>query len=157
MMPKPSSPVAGRLVAVSVSDAKGVAKHNVPEVTILPDWGVQGDAHAGPWHRQVSLLALESIEKMRREGLAVQPGDFAENLTTEGIGLFTLPVGTRLAVGDQVLLEVSQIGKSCHKGCAIFQQVGKCIMPLEGIFARVLRGGVARPGDAIRVAEDALP
>jgi MOSC domain-containing protein YiiM len=99
----------------------------------------------------VSLLAIESIEKMRQLGLEVNPGDFAENLTTQGIDLLSLPLGTRLHIGDEVLLEITQIGKECHTGCAIFQQVGKCIMPEEGVFARVIRGGEVKAGDEIRV------
>ena len=141
----------GRVVAVSISTEKGVPKENVPQVRVVPGWGVEGDAHGGDWHRQVSLLALESIEKMRAKGLSVQPGDFAENLTTEGIDLPQLPLGSRLQVGNEVLLEVTQIGKACHTGCAIFQQVGQCIMPKEGIFTRVIRGGTVRPDDPILV------
>jgi MOSC domain-containing protein YiiM len=112
---------------------------------------VVGDAHAGPWHRQVSLLAMESISKMQALGLEVSPGSFAENLTTEGIQLHSLPVGTKITLGPEVLVEVTQIGKTCHKGCAIFQQIGQCIMPKEGIFVRVLRGGWVNTGDAIKV------
>jgi MOSC domain-containing protein YiiM len=111
-----------------------------------------GDAHADEkWHRQVSLLAQESVNKMRKLGVAVGPGDFAENLTTEGIELVTLPIGTRLSVGKNVMLEVSQIGKECHTHCAIFQQVGTCVMPTEGIFARVIKGGSIKAGDSIQV------
>ncbi len=141
----------GRIVAVCTSTEKGVPKENVHRALLLPEWGLEGDAHAGTWHRQVSLLAMESIEKMRRRGLALEPGDFAENITTEGIELVRLPVGTRLKAGDDVILEVTQIGKKCHTGCAIFQKVGQCIMPLEGIFARVIRGGILREGDPISV------
>jgi len=111
-----------------------------------------GDAHAGPWHRQVSLLALESIEKMRAAGLDVHPGDFAENLTTQGIELFSLPVGTKLKIGSQALGEVTQIGKECHTRCAIYYQAGDCVMPKEGIFIRVLEEGPVRVGDKIEVA-----
>jgi len=109
-----------------------------------------GDAHAGSWHRQVSLLARKSIVKMQRLGLDVDAGDFAENITTEGVELFSLPVGTRLSVGP-VLLEVTQVGKECHARCAIYRQAGDCVMPKEGIFARVLQGGTVRPGDSIRI------
>ncbi len=122
------------------------------EVRLLVEWGVEGDAHAGAWHRQVSLLAMESIKKMQEKGLEVRPGDFAENITTEGLDLLSLPIGTLLRVGSEALLEVTQIGKECHAGCAIFQQVGQCIMPTEGIFARVIKGGKVRPGDLIQVA-----
>lgn len=144
----------GRVLRVSVSDEKGVPKRNVEEVRLLMEWGVEGDAHAGAWHRQVSLLAMESIKKMQAKGLDVRPGDFAENITTEGLDLLALPIGTRLRVGDQVILEVTQIGKQCHTGCSIFQQVGQCIMPTEGIFARVIQAGKVRPGDLIHVVAE---
>lgn len=143
----------GRVVAVSTSATTGVKKENVSEATVLENHGLQGDAHAGDWHRQVSLLAVESIDKMRQRGLDLHPGDFAENLTTQGLDIPHLPVGTRLRVGDQVELEVTQIGKACHHGCAIKQAVGDCVMPREGIFARVLRGGIIRPADAIEVLD----
>lgn len=142
----------GKVLRVSISDEKGVPKKNVEEVRLLVEWGVEGDAHAGAWHRQVSLLAMESIKKMQEKGLEVRPGDFAENITTEGLDLLSLPIGTLLRVGSEALLEVTQIGKECHAGCAIFQQVGQCIMPTEGIFARVIKGGKVRPGDLIQVA-----
>jgi MOSC domain-containing protein YiiM len=115
------------------------------------EFGLAGDAHADCCtHRQVSLLAIESINKMRGAGFDVGPGDFAENLTTEGVDLASLPVGTRLSIGQDAVLEVTQIGKECHTGCAIFRQVGKCIMPKEGVFARVIRGGVVKAGDELR-------
>ena len=143
-----------KVLAVCRSDEKGVPKDAIPEGVFRVEYGLEGDAHASSaTHRQVSLLAMESIEKMREMGADVGPGDFAENLTTEGIGLASLPIGTRLAVGDDIRLEITQIGKECHTGCAIMQQVGTCIMPTEGVFARVLRGGVARPGDAVKLAE----
>lgn len=142
----------GRIIAVCKSDKKGTRKLDIKEGVLKEDFGLVGDAHADvSTHRQVSLLAKESIEKMRALGLEVSPGDFAENLTTEGIDLLSLPVGTRLRIGKEVLLEITQIGKECHTGCAIFQQVGKCIMPEEGVFARVLRGGTVRTGDEIRI------
>jgi MOSC domain-containing protein YiiM len=119
-------------------------------VEIREEHGIVGDAHAGSWHRQVSLLARKSIVKMQRLGLDVDAGDFAENITTEGVELFSLPVGTRLSVGP-VLLEVTQVGKECHARCAIYRQAGDCVMPKEGIFARVLQGGTVRPGDSIRI------
>ena len=141
-----------RVIAVCRSDVKGVRKEPIAEGMMKKGYGLEGDAHAsGDWHRQVSLLATESIEKMRGLGLNVGPGDFAENLTTQGIDLLSLPVGTQLAVGEEVILEISQIGKECHVGCAIFQQVGKCIMPKEGVFARVIKGGKVRAGDVISV------
>jgi MOSC domain-containing protein YiiM len=141
----------GRIVAVSVSDRKGVVKHNVPEARLIVDHGLMGDAHAEGGHRQVSLLSLNSINKMLAAGAQVKPGDFAENLTVEGLEVMTLPVGSRLKVGSDVLLEITQIGKACHQGCAIRQQVGDCVMPREGVFARVLQEGVVKPGDQIEV------
>ena len=138
------------VVAVCISERKGERKTPVAEVDLREEHGIVGDAHAGEWHRQVSLLARESIEKMQQMGLAVDAGDFAENITTSGIHLFSLPVGTRLAVGPAVL-EVTQIGKECHTRCAIYHQAGDCVMPKEGIFARVLRGGAVRPGDPVMV------
>jgi MOSC domain-containing protein YiiM len=143
------------VVAVSTSATKGVKKDNAPEVRVVENFGLEGDAHAGDWHRQVSLLAVESIDKMRRRGLDLQPGDFAENLTTQGIDIPNLPVGTRLRIGNEVVLEVTQIGKACHHGCAIKQAVGDCVMPREGIFARVLRGGMIHPADLIEVLDGA--
>jgi MOSC domain-containing protein YiiM len=142
--------IMAKIVAVCSSEKKGTVKKNVGEGLFREDVGLAGDAHADSGtHRQVSLLDMSSINKMRESGLKVNPGDFAENLTTEGIDIVSLPVGTRIVVGKQVLLEITQIGKECHSGCAVFKQVGKCIMPKEGVFARVLRGGVIRTGDAI--------
>jgi MOSC domain-containing protein YiiM len=143
-----------KVIAVCTSEETGTRKAVVDEVMLREEFGIVGDAHAsGSWHRQVSLLAIESIDKMREMGYEVNPGDFAENLTTEGIELFTLPIGTRLNVGDEVALEVTQIGKECHTGCAIFQQLGKCVMPKEGIFARVIRGGHVRADNEITLGE----
>lgn len=140
------------VLAVCKSKDKGTKKKPVESGLVKEEFGLVDDAHADcTTHRQISLLAEESIEKMRQMGLKVGPGDFAENLTTQGIDLPALPIGTRLLVGQEVLLEVSQIGKECHTRCAIFQQVGTCIMPLEGVFARVIRGGVVKPGDSIEV------
>jgi MOSC domain-containing protein YiiM len=140
-----------RIVAVSVNENKGMRKTNVDQVQLEVEHGIIGDAHAGDWHRQVSLLAQESIKKMQKMGLDVKAGDFAENLTTEGIELVTLPVGTQVKVGENVLLEVTQIGKVCHERCAIYYQAGYCVMPKEGIFVRVLMGGRIVPGDEIIV------
>jgi MOSC domain-containing protein YiiM len=141
-----------KIIAVCTSREKGVRKEKIHKGILKKEYGLEGDAHAdSTWHRQVSLLAMESIEKMRKMGFDVGPGDFAENLTCEGISLLSLPVGTRLAVGDEVVLEISQIGKECHAGCAIFKQTGKCIMPKEGIFARVIQGGPVVTGDTIEV------
>jgi len=139
-----------QVIAVCRSDRKGTRKEPIAEGLFLEQEGLTGDAHADcNTHRQVSLLANESINKMRGMGMELSPGDFAENLTTEGIKLPSLPVGAQLCVGNEVLLEVSQIGKECHTKCAIYRQVGECIMPTEGIFARVIRGGVIKPGDKI--------
>ncbi|HEY5512252.1 MAG TPA: MOSC domain-containing protein [Geomonas sp.] len=138
----------GKVLAVNVSLNKGERKRSVPSVTLRVEHGIEGDAHAGEWHRQVSLLAMESIAKMQALGLDVGEGDFAENITTQGVDLVNLPIGTRIALGETVL-EVTQIGKECHTRCAIFYQAGDCVMPKEGIFARVITGGVIRPGDEI--------
>lgn len=141
----------GTIKAVCTSPRKGMRKKNVGEGLLVVEQGLQGDAHAGPWHRQVSLLALESIDKMRAMGLDVGPGDFAENLTTEGIDLVTLPLGARLKIGSEAVGEVTQIGKECHTRCAIYHQAGDCVMPKEGIFIRVLTGGKVKAGDSIEV------
>lgn len=141
----------GKILSVNISDKKGEKKHNVGNCRLLVGKGLVDDAHAGFMHRQVSLLGLESFEKIRAKGLNVQYGDFAENLTTEGIILYELPVGTQMRVGEGVLLRVSQIGKECHSRCAIFQQVGDCVMPREGIFAEVVTEGEIKVGDEIEV------
>ena len=138
------------VVAVCISEQKGTQKHEVPEIQLKIDHGIVGDAHAGNWHRQVSLLAQESVEKMKAVFPDIPVGAFAENILTEGLTLYTLPVGTRLQLGE-VLLEVTQIGKECHAHCAIRQQVGDCVMPREGIFTIVLEEGTIRAGDAITV------
>jgi MOSC domain-containing protein YiiM len=138
------------VVAVSISGEKGQRKTPVEFVDLKENHGIVGDAHAGEWPRQVSLLAVESIEKMQRMGLAVDVGDFAENVTTRGIDLPSLPLGARLALGS-ALIEVTQIGKECHDRCAIYHQAGDCVMPKEGVFAKVTRGGTVRPGDALVV------
>jgi len=142
------------VIAVCKSEKKGTRKTPVAEVIIKKDYGVVGDAHADcQTHRQVSLLAIESIDKMRGKGFDLQPGDFAENLTTQDIDLTSLPIGTRIKVGKGVVLEMTQIGKECHAACAIRKQIGDCIMPREGIFARVICGGHVRPGDPIQVTD----
>ena len=142
------------VVAVCTSKKKGTKKHPVPEIMIKENFGVNGDAHADcTTHRQVSLLAMESIDKMRGKGFDLQPGDFAENITTEGIELASLPVGTKIMPGNEVVLEMTQIGKECHAACTIRKQVDDCIMPREGIFARVLHGGSVKAGDIIKIAE----
>ncbi len=143
-----------KIIAVCSSEKKGVVKKPVTEGVFKEEFGLIGDAHADCCtHRQVSLLAMESIEKMRSQGYPVKPGDFAENLTTEEIDLLAIPVGTRLSAGKDVILEITQHGKECHSGCAIFLQVGKCIMPKEGVFARVIKGGSVKAGDAIKVLD----
>lgn len=141
----------GKIIAVCTSANKGERKKNVGSCELLENFGLAGDGHGGDWHRQVSLLAMESIAKMRAAGLDVGPGDFAENLTTEGIALFQLPLGSRLQLSSGALLEVTQIGKICHDRCAIYYQAGDCVMPKEGIFARVLQGGRVSEGDSITV------
>ena len=140
--------MTAQIVDVCVSKSKGERKTPVAAVELRVNHGIEGDAHAGEWHRQVSLLAVESIRKMQALGLAVGNGDFAENFTTQGIELYTLPVGTRLEIGE-TLLEVTQIGKECHTRCAIFYQAGDCVMPKEGIFAKVLKGGTVANGARI--------
>jgi cyclic pyranopterin phosphate synthase len=140
----------GMVVAANVSEKKGERKTPVPEVFLRVEHGIDGDAHAGAWHRQVSLLAQESIDKMIAAGLNVTAGDFAENITTAGLDVASLPLGTTLDLGE-ALVEVTQIGKVCHTRCAIYQQAGDCVMPREGIFVRVLRAGRLAPGDAVRV------
>lgn len=143
--------ILAKVVAVNISAETGVIKHPVESAVLLEKFGIEGDAHAGNWHRQVSLLDQASVDKMSALGVeGLTPGIFAENITTEGIVLHALPIGTRLRVGE-VELEVTQIGKECHAHCQIYQQVGMCIMPTEGIFAIVIRGGEVRAGDAIEI------
>ena len=142
------------VVAVCKSKKKGTKKEAVAEGIFKEDYGLIGDAHAGCLpNRQVSLLAIESIDKMQSLGLNLSPGDFAENITTKGMDLLHLPIGTRIFVGDKVSLEVTQIGKECHAACAIRRQIGECIMPEEGIFARVVQGGLAKPRDGVKIGE----
>ncbi len=143
----------GEIIAVCTSPGKGERKKDVGQGRLVENFGLEGDGHGGDWHRQVSLLAQESIDKMRSAGLDVGPGDFAENLTTRGIDLCSLPVGTRLRIGASALVEISQIGKICHERCAIYYQAGDCVMPKEGIFSVVLEGGPVKRGDRIEVVE----
>jgi len=144
--------VIGKIISINISDKKGVRKKPVKEAILKTDFGMEGDAHASSkWHRQVSLLALESIKKMQDKGLKVNPGDFAENITTEGIDLLKLPVGTKMIIGNNIEVEVSQIGKVCHTRCEIYNQAGDCVMPKEGIFVKVLKGGKVKQGDEIVV------
>ncbi len=145
--------MAGKIISVNISKDKGEKKHNIQKCMLIKDKGLKDDAHAGFMHRQVSLLAQESINKIKNMGIDVVPGDFAENLTTEGIELPTLPIGTKLLIGDGIILRVTQIGKECHARCAIFQQVGDCVMPREGIFTEVLTEGEIKVGDTIKVAQ----
>jgi MOSC domain-containing protein YiiM len=145
----------GKVKAVCISREKGTKKENIKEAKLIENFGIEDDAHAGDWHRQVSLLGIESIEKMEQMGmdLELEFGDFAENITTKGIELYSLPVGTILNIGNEVKLEVTQIGKECHHGCEILKQVGKCIMPKEGIFAKVVKGGTVKTDDEINIIE----
>ncbi len=144
--------MVGKVVAINISDRKGIRKKPVKAAVIKTEFGIEGDAHASSeWHRQVSLLAVESIKKMQDLGLNVNPGDFAENITTEGIDLLKLPIGTTLTIGEGIEVEVSQIGKECHTRCAIYYQAGDCVMPKEGIFVKVLKGGKIKEGDRIVV------
>ena len=144
----------GKVTAVCISEKKGTQKTEVPSIKLVPEWGIEGDAHAGKWHRQVSLLALEKIEAFRERGADVDFGAFGENIIAEGFDFRSLPVGTRFRIGD-ALLELTQIGKECHTHCAIYHQVGDCIMPREGVFTIVLEGGTVKAGDAIEMIEAA--
>lgn len=143
----------GTVIAVCTSQAKGTQKTDVKEAVFIENFGIEGDAHAGKWHRQVSLLSYDKIQEFRRKGARIDHGAFGENLVVEGIDFRTLPVGTILNCGD-VVLEVTQIGKECHHGCRIFQEMGECIMPREGIFARVIHGGVIKAGDQMQLQRD---
>ncbi len=144
----------GTIKAVCTSDVKGVQKQAVDHVDIKEDWGIEGDAHAGHWHRQVSLLGFESIEDFKARGAQVEDGAFGENLIVEGFDLKSLPLGTQFTCGDGVVLELTQIGKECHSHCAIYYAMGECIMPHEGTFTRVIHGGTVRPGDAIEITHN---
>jgi len=141
--------MTGKIVSINISQHKGQKKTSVPSAVLKVDHGIVGDAHAGDWHRQVSLLATESVDQMRGKGVELHPGDFAENLTVENIQLSKLKIGQRLLVGSEIILEITQIGKKCHNDCAIKKQVGDCVMPREGVFARVIKGGEIKTGDQI--------
>ena len=144
--------MAGKIISINISPKKGMRKKAVDSVLLKDNFGIENDAHASEkWHRQVSLLATESIKKMTDKGLDVGPGDFAENITTEGIELPVLPIGTKMMIGDDIELEVSQIGKLCHARCAIYEQAGDCVMPREGIFVKVIKGGTIKTGDIINI------
>jgi len=138
----------GRIISINVSHKKGTVKVPVNSARLIENYGIEGDAHAGNWHRQVSMLSKNSIDKMKELGLELKYGDFAENITVEGLDVYKLPIGTRVKINEAVL-EVTQIGKECHTGCVIFQKVGKCIMPKEGVFLKVLKGGTINVGDEI--------
>lgn len=140
----------GEVIAVCVSAVKGTEKNNVGKAKFIEDYGIEGDAHAGKWHRQVSLLSFDKIEEFRARGADVRDGAFGENLVVAGIDFRTLPVGTNLCCND-VVLEITQIGKECHHGCRIFQKMGECIMPKEGVFAKVIRGGEIAVGDKMDI------
>lgn len=143
--------IKGKVLSINMSEKKGVIKKPIKEGLFIENFGLKDDAHSGNWHRQVSLLAIESFHKMENQGIeGLSPGVFAENITTEGIVLHDLPIGTRLAIGETIQ-EVTQIGKECHTGCAISKQVGKCVMPKEGIFTKVIKGGIIREGDTIEI------
>ena len=139
----------GKIVSINISQRKGEKKTSVQSAILKENHGIVGDAHAGDWHRQLSLLAVESVDKMRGKGVELHPGDFAENLTIENIQLSKLKIGQRLLVGSEIILEITQIGKECHDGCAIKKLVGDCVMPREGVFAKVIKGGEIKTGDQI--------
>ncbi len=141
----------GKILSVCVSSEKGTKKKEVKTAKLITDWGIDGDAHAGSWHRQVSLLSVEEIEKMRRIIPSLKQGDFAENLITQGVNLSTVDIGDRLIIGNEIILQISQIGKECHLGCEIQKLTGKCIMPEKGIFAKVLKGGDLRKEIPVRI------
>ncbi len=138
-----------KILSIAISRRKGTRKQTVAEARLVKDYGLEGDAHAGKWHRQVSFLSSESIEQTRQQGLEVTFGDFAENIATQGVDWKRLPLGTRIRLGQRAVVEITQIGKQCHRKCAIYYQAGDCIMPREGVFARVLTGGTIRTGDPI--------
>ncbi|MBW1851388.1 MAG: MOSC domain-containing protein [Deltaproteobacteria bacterium] len=140
-----------KIVSIAMSKKKGTRKVPVEEAVIIQNHGLEGDAHAGPWHRQVSFLAGESIDRSRNQGLDVTFGDFAENIATSGIDWLKVAIGTKVQLGDSALIEITQIGKECHKKCAIYYMAGDCIMPREGIFGRVLKGGIIRCGDSLQI------
>lgn len=143
--------IKGTVKAISISKDRGTKKYNVPEAYLKVNFGIEGDAHAGNWHRQVSLLAEESIKQMNIKGAKVKEGDFAENITTVGIDLRALAMGSILRLGSTAEVEITQFGKECHSRCAIFQQVGDCIMPREGVFTKVIKAGRVKVGDIIEV------
>ncbi|MBN2591397.1 MAG: MOSC domain-containing protein [Sedimentisphaerales bacterium] len=146
--------IKGRIKAISISEKKGMRKKNVLEAKLEVDHGIIGDAHAGKWHRQISLLGFESFAEVVAQGVMVSPGDFAENITTEGINLKEIKVGDRILLGKDTKIEITQIGKKCHTKCEIYKQLGNCVMPKEGLFAKVLKSGSINIGDEIEVIND---
>lgn len=140
----------GKVISVNISEIRGIQKHNVGKVKLIEDYGIENDAHAGKWHRQVSLLSHEKIEAFRAKGAEVKDGAFGENIVVSGIDFKTLPVGTRFKCND-VILEMTQIGKECHHGCEIFRKMGECIMPKEGVFAKIIQGGEIAVGDEMTI------
>ena len=142
--------IMGKITGICISEKRGVQKHFIEEANIIADWGIEGDAHGGKWHRQISLLSQEKVDAFKAKGADIHPGSFGENLIVEGFDFSAMPVGTRFVIGD-VVLEMTQIGKECHHGCQIFQKMGECIMPREGVFAKVLHGGKIKAGDEMIV------
>ena len=157
MVPEVAANEEGTVLSVNISAEKGTKKKNVGACRLVKDWGIADDGHAGHWHRQLSLLSKKSIEKIRAKGLPVDYGDFAENLSIEGIDLYLLPVGTTLTIGAEAIIRLTQIGKECHARCNIFYQVGDCVMPREGVFAEVLQEGEVTVGDTIKVMTASVP
>ncbi|GBD87254.1 MOSC domain protein [bacterium BMS3Abin03] len=148
----PDLNLIGKVVAISISRKKGIPKRNVNSARLIANHGIEGDAHAGNWHRQVSFLAIESIEKMRKRGLPnLRPGAFAENITTEFLNVPSFEIGTKIKIGDSSELEITQIGKECHDKCAIYFKVGDCVMPREGVFAKVIKSGDINVDDDIHI------
>ena len=146
--------MSAKIISINISPKKGMRKKPVDSAVLKENFGIEDDAHASDkWHRQVSLLGTESIKKIQDKGVDVGPGDFAENITTEGVTLYTLPIGTKMTIGQDIELEVSQIGKECHSRCAIYEQAGDCVMPREGIFVKVISGGTITVGDEIIVVQ----
>ena len=143
----------GKVIAVCTSERKGIQKTSVPEIKVIEDWGIEGDAHAGKWHRQVSLLSYDKVKEFNERGAQVEDGAFGENLVVEGIDFRSLPVGMMIYIGD-VVLRMTQIGKECHSHCAIYKRMGECIMPREGVFAVVIHGGKIKKGDILEKVEE---
>ena len=140
----------GKVIGICISEKRGTQKTKIKEANLIKDWGIEGDAHAGKWHRQVSLLSYEKIEEFRKKGAKIDLGAFGENLIVEGYDFSALPVGTRFVIGD-VILELTQIGKECHNHCEIYKKMGSCIMPTEGVFTEVIRGGRIKTGDMVEM------